>query len=284
MGPARVAAFRVLREVARGDAQPAAVLAREHRILDDVRDRALATEIVTGTLRWQRALDAAIAGAASRATGALDADVLLILRLSLYQLLHLDRVPASAVVDDAVSLTRMAGQTRATGFVNGVLRTLSRTRGRLAPPVRPTGDVPREVALEYLGVTQSHPDWLVARWLDRYGFDRAAAWAEFNNITPALTLRVNRLVIERDALRAQLLEEDELETAPGRFAPDALVVQGGRLPDARGRFTIQDEASQLVPLLLGARPGHRVLDLCASPGGKATALAADMDGRGLIVA
>jgi len=284
IGPARVAAFHVLREVARGDAQPAAVLAREHRALADPRDRALATEIVTGTLRWQRALDAAIAAAAARPVGSLDAGVLLILRLSLYQLLHLDRVPASAVVDDAVSLTRHAGQGRATGFVNGVLRTLSRNRTTQAAPARPASDAPREARLEYLGVTQSHPDWLVARWLDRHGFERAAAWVEFDNATPALTLRTNRLVISREALRTQLLEDDQLETTPGRYAPDALIVHGGRLPDPRGRFTIQDEASQLVPLLLGARPGDRVLDLCASPGGKATALAVEMNGRGLIVA
>jgi 16S rRNA (cytosine967-C5)-methyltransferase len=284
IAPARVAAFRVLREVARGDAQPAAVLAREHRTLEDSRDRALATEIVTGTLRWQRALDAAIQGAAARRLEALDADVLIILRLSLYQLLHLDRVPASAVVDDGVSLARSAGQGRATGFVNGVLRTLSRRRTHLIPPPRPGPDASRAEQLAYLGGTQSHPDWLVERWLDRYGFHRAAAWTEFNNTTPALTLRANRLVIARDALRDELLRDDELETAPARYAPDALIVHSGRLPEARGRFTIQDEASQLVPLLLGARAGERVLDLCASPGGKATALAAEMEGRGLVVA
>jgi len=284
IAPARVAAFRVLREVARGDAQPASVLAREHRGLADPRDRALTTEIVIGTLRWQRALDAAIARAAARALYTIHADLLLILRLSLYQLLHLDRVPAAAVVDDAVSLARTSGQARATGFVNGVLRTLSRTRERLELPPRPGPGAPRQAALDYLGITQSHPDWLAARWLDRYGFDDAAAWTEFNNSTPALTLRANRLVISRDALRQQLLDDDALETTPARYAPDALVVHGGRLPEARGRFTIQDEASQLVPLLLGARPGERVLDLCASPGGKATALAADMNGHGLIVA
>jgi len=284
IAPARVAAFRVLREVARGDAQPASMLAREHRGLADPRDRALTTEIVTGTLRWQRALDAAITAAAARGLDTVHADVLLILRLSLYQLLHLDRVPAAAVVDDAVSLARTAGQARATGFVNGVLRTLSRTRDRLERPSRPGPGAPRPAALHYLGVAQSHPDWLAARWLDRYGFEHAAAWTEFNNSTPALTLRANRLVISREALREQLRQDDALETTPGRYAPDALVVHGGRLPEARGRFTIQDEASQLVPLLLDARPGERVLDLCASPGGKATALAADMNGRGLIVA
>jgi 16S rRNA (cytosine967-C5)-methyltransferase len=284
VAPARVAALRVLREVAGGDAQPAAVLAREHRALADPRDRALATEIVTGTLRWQRALDAAIAGASARPIESLDPGILIILRLSLYQLLHLDRVPASAVVDDAVSLARSIGHTRATGFVNGVLRTLSRQRGALGLPPRPDAGASRQATVDYLGITHSHPDWLVARWLDRYGFERAAAWAEFNNTTPALTLRANRLVNSREALRAQLLAEDALETVPGRYAPDALIVESGRLPDARGRFTIQDEASQLVPLLLGARPGERVLDLCASPGGKATALAAEMEGRGLIVA
>ena len=284
IAPARVAAFRVLRELTRGDAQPAAVLARAHRGLADPRDRALTTEVVTGTLRWQRALDDAIARTAARSLDDIHADVLLILRLSLYQLLHLDRVPAAAVVDDAVSLTRGAGQARATGFVNGVLRTLSRSRDQLGLPPRPDANPSRQAAIDYLGVTQSHPDWLVARWLDRYGFERAAAWTEFNNATPALTLRANRLVTSRDALRQQLLDEDELETMPARYAPDALVVLGGRLPDSRGRFTIQDEASQLVPLLVGARPGERVLDLCASPGGKATAMAADMDGRGLVVA
>lgn len=285
IGPARVAAFRVLREVARGDAQPAAVLAHEHRALEDPRDRALATEIVAGTLRWQRALDAAIAGAAARPLDSIDEGVLLILRLSLYQLLHLDRVPASAVVDDAVSLTRSAaGQARATGFVNGVLRTLSRSRRQLGRPPRPSAGAPRQALIDYLGITQSHPDWLVTRWLDRYGFEHAAAWTEFNNVTPPLTLRANRLVVARDDLRRELLDESELDTAPGRFAPDALVVTSGRLPEARGRFTIQDEASQLVPLLLGARAGERVLDLCASPGGKATAVAAEMNGNGLIVA
>jgi transcription termination factor NusB len=166
IAPARVAAFRVLREVARGDAQPASMLAREHRGLADPRDRALTTEIVTGTLRWQRALDAAITAAAARGLDTVHADVLLILRLSLYQLLHLDRVPAAAVVDDAVSLARTAGQARATGFVNGVLRTLSRTRDRLARPSRPGPGAPRPAALHYLGVAQSHPDWLAARWLD----------------------------------------------------------------------------------------------------------------------
>jgi 16S rRNA (cytosine967-C5)-methyltransferase len=283
IAPARVAAFRTLHAVAAGDAQPAALLAREYHQLADPRDRALANEIVSGTLRFQRALDAGIAHAAGRSPTALDLEILVILRLSLYQLLHLDRVPAAAVVDDAVSLARSARRAHATGFVNAVLRTLSRSRDRLGLPPRPGPHASRREALDYLGVTQSHPDWLAARWLDRYGFDRAAEWTAFNNTTPALTVRANRLLLSREALQ-QSLRDDEVETTPTRYAPDGLVVQSGRLPPAHGRFTIQDEASQLVPLLVDARPGDTVLDLCASPGGKATALAAEMDGRGLVVA
>jgi 16S rRNA C967 or C1407 C5-methylase (RsmB/RsmF family) len=164
-----------------------------------------------------------------------------------------------------------------------VLRTLSRTRDHLGLPPRPGPDAARESMLAYLGVTQSHPDWLAARWLDRYGFEPVAAWTEFNNTTPPLTLRANRLVSPRDDLRRELAAE-AVETVATTYAPDGLLVQSGRLPPARGRFTVQDESSQLVPLLLEARPGDTVLDLCASPGGKATALAAEMQGRGLVVA
>jgi 16S rRNA (cytosine967-C5)-methyltransferase len=283
IGPARVSAFRTLQAVAGGSAQPAALLAREHQALEDPRDRALVTEIVTGTLRWQRALDAAIAVAAARPLDSIEDDVVIILRLSLYQLLHLDRVPASAVVDDAVSLARRARHARAAGFVNAVLRELSRSRDRLGLPPRPGPEATRQQMLDYLGITQSHPDWLVARWLDRYGFDHAAAWTAFNNATPAVTLRANRLVVSRDTLQRELADEG-VETQPTHYAPDGLVVLSGRLPPSQGRFTVQDESSQLVPLLVGAAPGDTVLDLCASPGGKALALAAEMQGRGLVVA
>ena len=143
IAPARVAAFRTLQAVENGDAQPATLLAREHRNLTDPRDRALATDIVIGTLRWQRALDASIVTVADRRLDAIDRDILVILRLSLYQLLHLDRVPASAIVDDAVSLARGARGQRATGFVNAVMRTLSRTRDALGLPPHPGRDAAR---------------------------------------------------------------------------------------------------------------------------------------------
>ena len=285
--PARIAAYHALRAIAdeRGDLPSALAHAREH--LPDERDRGLTAEIVTGALRWQRSLDYLVEHFARRPLGKVDRDVLHILRLSLYQLLHLDRVPASAVVDDAVDLTRLARKGSASGFVNAVLRSTLRQRNRLPLPPRPdAGDtVDRQAAVAYLGITHSHPDWLVARWFDRLGLDAAERWVRFNNETPRLTVRANTLRATRDGLVAALAGAD-IQSERSRYAPDGLTITAGnplRLP-ADGSFLVQDEASQLVAVAAGARPGERVLDLCASPGGKTVAMAADMTDRGLVVA
>jgi len=282
--PARTAAYHAVGAVTAHTQDLPYALAQTRRTLEDDRDRALAAEIVTGTLRWLRSLDFLVEHFAQRSTAKMDREVLTILRLSVYQLLHLDRVPASAVVDDAVDLTRAARKPSASGFVNGVLRALLRQRNRLPLPRRP--DVAdRDAQIAYLGITHSHPDWLVARWLDRYGFDAAERWVQFNNDTPALTMRVNTLRATVDEAMANLAA-DGVETERTRYAPDGLVVtEGNPLRRAQdGLVFVQDEASQLVPLVVDAQPGQRVLDLCASPGGKTMALAAAMRDEGGIVA
>jgi 16S rRNA (cytosine967-C5)-methyltransferase len=283
--PARVAAFHALRAVGNGSSDLPSALARSRQHLQDDRDRSLTADIVTGTLRWQRSLDHLIAHFAKRPVPRLDADVVTILRLSLYQLLHLTRVPASAVVDDAVDLTRGARKLSATGFVNAVLRNTLRERRRLPLPARPAASDDRDAALAYLGVTQSHPDWLVRRWLDRHGFDATERWVHFNNAAPGLTLRVNRLRATREDVR-RALDEADVQTEPGVAAPDSLLVTGGNPLRGTndGTFFVQDEASQLVALAVDAQPGERVLDLCASPGGKTTAMIADMHDTGILVA
>jgi 16S rRNA (cytosine967-C5)-methyltransferase len=280
-----VAALRALMAIAdaRADLPSALAHAREH--LTDERDRALTAEIVTGTLRWQRSFDHLIGHYARRPIERIDPDVRLILRLTLYQLLHLDRIPASAAVDEGVNLTRHVRKGSAAGFVNAVLRSTLRERNRLPLPARPEDAGDRDAAAAYLGITHSHPDWLVHRWLTRIGFDAAERWVRFNNDTPRLTLRANTLRVTRDDLSAALTRGD-IQTEPTRYAGDGLVVTGGNplrtAPD--GSFFVQDEASQLVGTAVGAQPGERVLDLCASPGGKTVAMAADMDDRGLLVA
>jgi 16S rRNA (cytosine967-C5)-methyltransferase len=289
IAPARVAAFDIVNAVAAGRADLPAAIARSRGTLDDDRDKALAAEIATGVERWRAALDYLIEAASSRPIDRLDSEVVAILRLSAYQLLHLTRVPASAVVDDAVELTRRARKRSASGFVNAVLRSLSRKRAALSLPPRPAGEGDRAAALDYLSITLSHPRWLVSRWLDRFGFVDTERWLQFNNTQARLTLRANRLRTTPDAL-ADRLKAQEISVVPGRFAPDALIVETGHpLSHAHGLmqpglFVVQDEASQLVSLLVEARAGDRILDCCASPGGKTTAIAAAMSDSGLIVA
>ena len=283
IAPARTAAFTALRDVNAGRVDLPAALAAVRPTLQDERDRSLATDLVTGTLRWQRQLDYLIEHFAKRPLNKLDFEVLQILRLGAYQLLHLDRVPAAAAVNDAVAMTRRARKTSAAGLVNAVLRALSRNSHRLPLPLRP----PEGDPLPYLEVSLSHPGWLANRWLGRYGFDAAEAWEKFNNAAAPLTIRVNRLKIDAAAL-TRALAEHGVAVEPARYAPDGLIVTSGnplRTPLAgTGQFFLQDEASQLVALLGAPEPGMKVLDTCASPGGKTTAMAAMAGDRAEIVA
>lgn len=288
IAPARLAAYTILTTVSSGSADLPGAIAASRASLADERDRALAADISTGVQRWRAALDFLIAHVSKRAIDRLDPEIVEILRLSAYQLLHLTRVPASAVVDDAVNLARRVGKTSAGGLVNAVLRTISRQRHALPLPPRPDpATSTRDEVLDYLSITLSHPRWIVARWYDRFGFEATEAWLMFNNAPAPVTLRANRLKIARQDLADRLTGEGIL-VHPARFAPDALIVDEGHplrgTGLGEGAFIVQDEASQLVALLAGAHPGARVLDACASPGGKTTMLAAAMDGVGLLVA
>ena len=270
---ARIAAYDMLSAVSGGRADLPGAIAEARASLADDRDRALATEIATGVQRQRAALDHLIVQFSKRQLDRLDPEIVEILRIGLYQLLHLTRVPARAIVDDAVELSRRAGKTSASGLVNALLRTAVRCRASMPLPPRPADPTDRHAVLDYFSIALSHPRWLAARWYDRFGFDTAETWLQLNNEAAPLTLRANRLRVSRDELRERL-KGLGVVTRPGSFAPDALVVEAGH--PTGNDFVLQDEASQLVTLLAGAIPGARVLDACASPGGKATALAAIM--------
>ncbi len=236
IAPARVAAYEVLRAVGRGHSDLPSALARVRAKLADERDRALAGEIAAGTLRWQRACDAIVTAFTTRAASKLDPEVLDILRLSIFQLLHLDRVPASAVVNDGVQLARKAGKQSASGLVNAVLRRVSRERAHLPLPARPEDAGDTAAARAYLSVSLSHPEWLVDRWLDRYGFEAAEAWARFDNEPVRLTLRANTLRMDREAVRRALASNGvETETPGSRRtgSPSAPAIRSSPLLPAR---------------------------------------------------
>jgi 16S rRNA (cytosine967-C5)-methyltransferase len=262
---ARAVAHEVLVRVETEDAFADVLLA--HRLAGDAlaaRDRALATELVYGTLVWQGRLDHFLRRLLHEPLERLDPPVRAALRLGLYQLRVLERVPAYAAVDASV---RLAGK-RAGGLVNAVLRRATRED---EPPL-PDDPIDR------LAIEWSHPRWLVERWVRELGADEAAAFLEANTRPPHVAIRPNPRRTTPDALRTTLAEAG-IETGPSEVVDGALVVESraARLRDLPawrdGLFAFQGEASQLVARLVDVPPDARVLDACAAPGGKTLAIA-----------
>jgi len=284
---ARRAALDALRQISDQRLDMGEAVARARAGLTDERDRRLLLEMVSGTLRMRAAIDHQLALRLTPPIARLDGLVRDVLRLSGFQILYLSRIPASAVINDAVDLTRRGGKTSAAGLVNAVLRALSRDRETLHWPERPVHGSNPEALAPYFSVVHSHPEWLVSRWLGRYGANDTERWLEFNNRTAALCLVANRTLASRVALEAEL-NADGIATQRTTRAAHGLHVIDGQALAARafreGRCLVQDEASQLISELYAARRGDRVLDLCAAPGGKTVALAADVGATGLVIA
>ena len=245
-------------------------------------DRALATELVYGTLRWRGRLDFLLSHVLDRDLAKLEPVVRCALRLGAYQLSFSDRVPDSAAVDEAVRCVRAAGLERATGLVNAVLRRLATEGDAIALPSLardPQGHLTHALSL---------PGWIADQWLERFGPEEAASLAAACNAPPPITVRTNPARTTRDALLADLRERYR-EAEPCRYAPGGIRLgrrgDPGRDPAfLEGRFTVQDEASQLVVELLDPQPGEHVLDVCAAPGAKASAIAERVGETGRVVA
>jgi 16S rRNA (cytosine967-C5)-methyltransferase len=247
----------------------------------DPRDRGLVTELVYGVLRQQGRLDYALARFCKQPLGKLENRVLLLLRLGAYQLLCLDRVPESAAVNTTVQLARQLKLERATGFVNGVLRNLARGREQMPWPD------PGHEPLAHLQHTLSLPRWLAERWLSELGAVAARQLAAALLEPAPTTLRVNTLKLDRERFLKALTAAGH-HAEPTRFAPEGVTLTARTavsLPgDAEGWYQVQDEASMLIAHLLAPRPGERLLDACAAPGGKTTHLAALAGNRAEIIA
>jgi len=275
---ARLAAFDILRKVGDG-AFSSVVLATEEDDLKPV-DRALCHELVLGVLRWQLQLDRIIEHYANRRIDDLDLAVRLALRLGLYQLRFLSRVPPSAAVNESVNLIAHAGVRSAQGLVNAVLRRATR---------EPDYDAAADTsdAIERIAIETSHPVWLIERWANSFGLDESREFARANNQTPSVAIRVvNARASEPDVL-------SKLRLAGATVAASQVTKGAWRVSGAQallrelvraGQIYLQDEASQLVARVVGAEPEDRVLDLCAAPGGKTTQIADLTGGRCLIVA
>jgi 16S rRNA (cytosine967-C5)-methyltransferase len=245
-------------------------------------DRAFATDLVYGTLRWRGRIDYLLRQMLDRDLEKLEPLVATALRLGAYQLIFHENVPNNAAVDESVRCIRATGAERATGLVNAVLRRLAREHEQIPLPELSTDP------LGHLTHALSLPSWIAERWLERFGPEEAAALAAASNESPPLTVRANCRVNSAQELLEELVTRFP-DAAACRVARHGVVLarrgNPGLDPAFRaGRFTVQDEASQLVVALLDPQPGETVLDACAAPGGKTTAIAERVGPHGRVVA
>jgi 16S rRNA (cytosine967-C5)-methyltransferase len=278
VSPARLAAFEILLRVEDG-AYASILLAQKEDELD-YRDRALCHELVMGVLRWQLWLDRLAEYFTKRPKDDLDVAIRVILRLGLYQLRFLSRVPASAIVNESVNLVHHARLRSAGGLVNAVLRRAARELE--VDPAEGISD-----PIERVAVATSHPAWLVERWTKAFGNEEADAFARVNNQAAPISFRI----VQQRASEEEVISK--LRASGAEVEPSKIAKHAWRITESRpalselvagGYVYLQDEASQLVAEALDAKPGDRVLDLCAAPGSKTTQIGGGMSKSGIVVA
>lgn len=263
----RSGALQILRDV-RSGMRADESFARRAAALDSVQRRFL-MELAYGTIRWRKRLDFHLDTLLRDDLSRLPPDVISILEMGAYQLLFMDRVPARAAVDESVNLTRAMLPVQisdwASGIVNAVLRNLDRRRAEL--PLPDGSDLVGRLAVEH-----SHPEWMVQRWLERFGLEPTQRFLQSNNEPPHLHLAINRHLAEPADVFERLHESGHVvEMHP--LKSDAIVVRSGARPESlpgwdEGWFWVQDVASQWVVDAAPPQPDSRILDACAAPGTK----------------
>ena len=283
--PARRIAFRILDRVASQEAYASDLLHATLREGVSRTDAALATEITLGVLRWQRLLDFLLQQNLDRPLARLDPEILVALRMGLYQMRFLDRVPARAAVSESVELAKGARKKSAAPLVNAVLRKLA-SKATLAGKELEAMVPASASAAERTAILYSHPTWLVERWLARFGEKRTVALLQANNRPPRLCCAV--IDPGEKSSISESLRGEGFEVLPGRWLDSAIALSGGDPARSEvfreGKISVQDEASQMVARLVDARPGDTVLDVCSAPGGKAGILARSVAPGGHVIA
>ena len=285
MADARNTALTVLNKLERGKQTLDGILndlAGDHAGMSR-RDRSLFNALTYGVLRWRGRLDHIISQFSNTPLKRIEPGVLNILRLGLFQVIYLDRIPDSAVINTAVELSKQTGFSRAAGFVNALLRKAALNFGNVRFPTFEDDPV------AFLSAAQSLPNWLARRWLNHFNPEALMKLCDTINSIPPLTIRTNTLKATRRQLLLAL--EDAVERIePAAAAPDGLHLVNLKRSIAdigafkNGWFQVQDEAAQLVSLLLDPQPGESVLDACAGLGGKTGHMAQLMQNSGSITA
>jgi 16S rRNA (cytosine967-C5)-methyltransferase len=277
---ARQVALLSLGEWESGDQKIDYVLERELASAGlDARDTALAQNLTYGVLRWKGRLDWVLDQYVKGGLRPLPIAIRNALRLGLYQIDYLDRIPPSAAVNESVNLAKRYGHKGTAGLVNAVLRTILTS-------LRPDYPSLETDPVDHVSVVYSHPRVLVERWIERYGLDRTTVLCEYDNEVPRLVARVNGLACSASAL-AKALSAEGRETRPGRYFEESLEIPGGGDVTEfesfkKGLLIIQDESTLAAVRLLNPKPGEEIIDMCAAPGGKTTYVADRMKGSGRI--
>jgi len=245
-------------------------------------DRAFITELVYGVIKWQLTLDYIISLFSKIKLSKMSQWILNILRLGVYQIIFMDRVPESAACNECVKLSKRYGHKASSNFVNAVLRNVARNKNNIEYPD------PNKDTIKYLSVKYSHPEWLVKYWTKWLGREFTENLLDANNNPPELTIRTNTLKTNPSELIARMNSEG-VEAIHGKYVEDALILKGTvSVADLKahktGLFQVQDESSMLAVRILDPQPGENVADLCSAPGGKTAYIAQLMKNRGMVLA
>ncbi|MFY9285563.1 MAG: 16S rRNA (cytosine(967)-C(5))-methyltransferase RsmB [Tissierellaceae bacterium] len=275
----RQLALKVLVDINKKDAYSNIELNKIGKGLDP-RDENLIRELVYGVIENRLYLDHVITKASKIRLKKLHPHILDIVRMGLYQIIFMDRIPDSAAVNESVKLAKKYGHRGSVGYVNGILRAIIRDKDRFT-------HIDKEDMVSYISIKYSHPEWMVKRWIGEFGLDFTESLCKANNERPLLNVRVNSLKISRQDLKARL-EEKGMTLKEGQYARDCLIIQEaqnitGLQEFKEGLFTIQDESSMLVGQIMDPREGSTLLDVCSAPGGKATHMAQIMGNKGLVI-
>ena len=277
-------ALKGLNRLSRGSVIPGNYLDEilRHNPLD-YRDKAFVSHLVQGVLRWRIKLDWIIEQSVSFAFKKISPSVLNILRLAVYQIFFLDRVPESAAVNEAVKQAKLNNHRQVVSSVNGILRNICRQKDKIIYPD------PARKPFDYLSVYYSYPKWLVKKWAKEFGPEFTEDLLSAGNRIPALCIRTNILKIDRPAL-IKLLTGEGVKADPAPYLPCGILINGLRRKvdklDSfkKGLFQVQGQAAQIASYLLAPQSDEVVLDICAGLGGKTTHLAEYMGNRGKMLA
>ncbi|WP_130806839.1 16S rRNA (cytosine(967)-C(5))-methyltransferase RsmB [Senegalia massiliensis] len=278
---ARKIAIEILELIENEKAYSNIEINKKVKLLEDIREQNFVRELVYGVLENKLYIDNIISQFSNTKINKIDNIILQILRTGVYQIYFMKNIPDSAVCNEAVKITKNKNKKRLSGFVNGILRNISRNKNKEFLPDKSTKLV------DYLSIKYSHPKWMVKHFIDDYNEDFTEKLLSFNNEKPPLIIRVNRLKIDRESLMNKFMDYN-IKTERTKYSKDGLVVHKpknitGLEEFKKGFFTIQDESSQLVAQIMNPKEGSNVIDVCSAPGGKSTHIAELMNNKGSIL-